>query len=30
MIERKLVEAFKTFFEKSVSPFVSGNDEIMR
>lgn len=30
MSERKLVEAFKAFFEKSVSPLVSGNDEIMR
>ena len=30
MGERKLVEAFRTFFEKSVMPFVGGNDEIMR
>lgn len=30
MSERKLVEAFKTFFEKSVSPHLSGNDEVMR
>ncbi len=30
MSERKLVEAFKTFFEKSVAPYVSGNDEVMR
>jgi hypothetical protein len=30
MTERKLVEAFKTFFEKSVAPFVSTNDDVMR
>lgn len=30
MSERKLVEAFRTFFEKSVAPFVSHNDEVMR
>lgn len=30
MSERKLVEAFKTFFEKSVAPFVSGNDDVLR
>jgi hypothetical protein len=30
MSERKLVEAFKTFFEKSVAPYVSGNDDIIR
>lgn len=30
MSERKLVEAFRTFFEKSVAPNVSRNDEVMR
>ena len=30
MSERKLVEAFKTFFEKSVAPHLSGNDEVVR
>lgn len=30
MSEKKLVEAFKTFFEKSVAPYVSSNDEILR
>lgn len=30
MSERKLVEAFRTFFEKSVAPYVSQNDEVMR
>ena len=27
--EKKLVEAFKTFFDKSISPFVSNNDGVM-
>jgi len=26
MTEKKLVEAFRTFFEKSVSPYVSQNE----
>ena len=30
MSERKLVEAFRTFFEKSVAPYVSQNDDVMR
>ena len=30
MSERKLVEAFQTFFEKSVSPHLSDNDQVMR
>lgn len=30
MGERKLVEAFRTFFEKTVSPHVSQNQEVMR
>lgn len=30
MSEKKLVEAFKTFFEKSVAPYVSNNDDILR
>ena len=27
--EKKLVEAFKTFFDKSISPYVSNNDAVM-
>ncbi len=30
MTEKKLVEAFRTFFDKSVAPYVSQNEEIMR
>lgn len=30
MGERKLVEAFRCFFEKTVTPHVSQNDEVMR
>ena len=30
MGERKLVEAFKTFFERTVSPHLSQNEEVMR
>jgi hypothetical protein len=30
MGERKLVEAFRTFFERSVSPHLSQNEEVMR
>jgi hypothetical protein len=27
--ERKLVEAFRTFFDKSISPYLSTNDTVM-
>lgn len=27
--ERKLVDAFKTFFQKSISPYVSSNEQVM-
>ena len=27
--EKKLVEAFKTFFDKSIGPYVSNNESIM-
>ena len=27
--EKKLVEAFKTFFDKSISPYVYNNESIM-
>lgn len=30
MGERKMVEAFKTFFDKSVAPYVNQNEDIMR
>lgn len=30
MTEKKLVEAFRTFFDKSVAPYVTQNEEIMR
>lgn len=30
MSERKIVEAFRAFFEKSVAPYVGQNDDVMR
>jgi len=27
--EKKLVDAFRTFFEKTISPYVSNNESIM-
>ena len=30
MGERKLVEAFRTFFERTVAPHLSQNEEVMR
>ena len=30
MGERKLVEAFRTFFERTVSPHLNQNEEVMR
>ena len=30
MGERKLVEAFRTFFDRTVAPHLSQNEEVMR